>query len=743
MNVCKINDKMTKKEKVIKLSRALEQLKQEFVGLDSIIDEIGKSISIWYITPELLTRPAVVSLWGMTGTGKSSVVRRLIEILDLRGTSAFLDCGEYLAEGKNMASDLCDMLSISEESLDSKVDIPTDTIIALDEFQYARTLNEAGEEVTKATLRPIWSLIDTGIISINEYYSWGFSNASAFIDDFSMFVKMKPDAKIEKNCLTQKEDVRILLETLGLIYYNNRYLQTIKDGTANSEVAKLIEGMDLEEEKPISSMEDELLGNNNADKDDPYRPINVLLDEHIRSIIKRLTNCKRTDLAKELLTCSFTAEEYLEKLQAIKKLISVPRELNLSKSLIFIIGNLDEAFGIQGKTNPDFDADVFNEITNEVSIQDIKSALKDRFRAEQIARLGNNLIKYPTLRREHFQIIIEREVNRLVNEFMRISPGMINSIEIDQKFYELLYSEGVYPVQGVRPVFTTINSMITPIFSTILIEKEDEEKDITISVKEDLFNVDKVTISVKFSGKQDRVVEFPLALQLGSLRNPKNRNTRFAAGIHEAGHAVVFSYLTGELPKVINAISVDGGGFCTTYRKDKVRNREDVDNDVMISMAGFLSESHFFSQSKILLGSKSDINQYWDYFKTAVGKCGYFEPVPFTLYEADSSSEIPDGGFDITKTHVRYFNGHETTSELLTVEQAMIRRIQDLQRDTEAIIAKEERLIKEVGIRLGEKGIIRPDEFLSLVKEFGVGIDISTKKKEMSNNYYENKLKGL
>ena len=222
MNVCKINDKMTKKEKVIKLSRALEQLKQEFVGLDSIIDEIGKSISIWYITPELLTRPAVVSLWGMTGTGKSSVVRRLIEILDLRGTSAFLDCGEYLAEGKNMASDLCDMLSISEESLDSKVDIPTDTIIALDEFQYARTLNEAGEEVTKATLRPIWSLIDTGIISINEYYSWGFSNASAFIDDFSMFVKMKPDAKIEKNCLTQKEDVRILLETLGLIYYNKR-----------------------------------------------------------------------------------------------------------------------------------------------------------------------------------------------------------------------------------------------------------------------------------------------------------------------------------------------------------------------------------------------------------------------------------------------------------------------------------------------------------------------------------------
>ena len=45
-----------------------------------------------------------------------------------------------------------------------------------------------------------------------------------------------------------------------------------------------------------------------------------------------------------------------------------------------------------------------------VSISDIKEALKQRFRAEQIARLGNNLIKYPTLKKEHFIKIIKKRI---------------------------------------------------------------------------------------------------------------------------------------------------------------------------------------------------------------------------------------------------------------------------------------------------------------------------------------------
>ena len=48
---------------------------------------------------------------------------------------------------------------------------------------------------------------------------------------------------------------------------------------------------------------------------------------------------------------------------------------------------------------------------------------------------------------------------------------------------ELLYSEGVYPVQGVRPVFTTIGTILTPILSKIFIFLETKENKNEYQVK--------------------------------------------------------------------------------------------------------------------------------------------------------------------------------------------------------------------------------------------------------------------
>ena len=54
------------------------------------------------------------------------------------------------------------------------------------------------------------------------------------------------------------------------------------------------------------------------------------------------------------------------------------KEMNCNRSLIFVLGNLDEAFGVEGDLNPDIDADVFYDKTSSVSITDIKNALKER-----------------------------------------------------------------------------------------------------------------------------------------------------------------------------------------------------------------------------------------------------------------------------------------------------------------------------------------------------------------------------
>ena len=55
-------------DRIQKLKETVKVLKTEFVGLDEIIDKISQSISPWYVTPEIIKRPVVISLWGMTGT---------------------------------------------------------------------------------------------------------------------------------------------------------------------------------------------------------------------------------------------------------------------------------------------------------------------------------------------------------------------------------------------------------------------------------------------------------------------------------------------------------------------------------------------------------------------------------------------------------------------------------------------------------------------------------------------------
>jgi cell division protease FtsH len=99
---------ITREERIKRLSEAVQTLKTEFVGLDTIIDEISESISSWYITPEIISRPVVISLWGMTGTGKSSVVRRLTQLLGLKNSTMFFDCGEYIADSKDISTNICE-----------------------------------------------------------------------------------------------------------------------------------------------------------------------------------------------------------------------------------------------------------------------------------------------------------------------------------------------------------------------------------------------------------------------------------------------------------------------------------------------------------------------------------------------------------------------------------------------------------------------------------------------------------
>ena len=69
-------------EKKALLEGAIKQLKKEFVGIDNVIDQIADAMNSWLYFPEMQEKPVVINLWGLTGIGKTSLVKRLAELID-------------------------------------------------------------------------------------------------------------------------------------------------------------------------------------------------------------------------------------------------------------------------------------------------------------------------------------------------------------------------------------------------------------------------------------------------------------------------------------------------------------------------------------------------------------------------------------------------------------------------------------------------------------------------------------
>lgn len=52
--------KINQRKQVLEAAKAA--LKQHFIGIDKIIDDLMNYIQVWYLMPELLTRPVILNL---------------------------------------------------------------------------------------------------------------------------------------------------------------------------------------------------------------------------------------------------------------------------------------------------------------------------------------------------------------------------------------------------------------------------------------------------------------------------------------------------------------------------------------------------------------------------------------------------------------------------------------------------------------------------------------------------------
>lgn len=711
---------MTREQKISKLNEVKEQLKSSFVGLNDIIDSIISTISPWYVTPEILNRPVVVSLWGMTGTGKTSIVKKLVELLELKEKSIFFDCGRE--SDSNGESSLVEKISeLGGYDEENSIEMPKDMVFVFDEFQYARSISEDGTEIIKPYFRPVWNIIDDGELSVCES-RYSTSWLVGFIEDSANFIDELggKQIKLDKGNLVDPSDIETLEKSsLGYFYFDtNTGLSesccSSYDEVPNKRIYNINNAIRLNSKRLI------------------YRKLNQVSPGFGEKTLNNILSAK-------------TFNEAIDILKEIKKYLIKPKILDLSKSLVFVLGNLDEAFKEHDNLDHDGDADTFADITSQVTVTKIKEALKTRFRAEQIARLGNNLIKYPTLKKSHFEEIIKIETGRVLGEF-KATTGI--DVRLGKSIYELIYSEGVCPTQGVRPVFTTIGMILTPILSDVIILNPNKEE-VLLEVDQDSieasYRVDSCKILIKISNKE--VGEKIINLQLGALRKPQNRKTRFICSVHEVGHAIMKAWCTGKTPTKIISVDSSGGGICYTYDKDRgseIPTRQDILNDIMISLGGYTAEEVIYGKEseQLLLGSGNDIEEAYEIASNAIYNLGFYGPYKFADPQVTNRGDGIPAGIDSqgVTTKVRQVDGGVKSYVKTSIETLM----HELRRQTTVILNGEKKLLANTSIKLAESGVMSGKEFEELISKFGSIQLVEQMNKAIdtqSYQWYENRLK--
>lgn len=535
------------------LENAAAQLKTEFVGLDNIIDEVMNLISPWYLFPEAQMRPTVINLWGMTGTGKTALVHRLVELLSFERSYLHFDMGEFGSKAEyGLKSILYEDLTHFHEK---------EVILCLDEFQFAKSLNENGGEIEQDKLRIIWDLLDSGKFFYNGLPS-------------QHYIKMGYRAyELLNQCILAGVEI-----DNGKVVQNVEAFQEIFKGFTFSYWEKAKGKV-----KPNLLVSDNFTGGLFALTSDRF------------STRYDLTQAIRGMRIEEL--AGFVLESIFQ--EGSLKL------MDLSRSLVFVVGNLDEAFYMSKNINPDISADEFYRDTLKIKIGHIKRALQKRFRNEQIARLGNNHLIYPAFTSEGYRKLIDMQLKR-INGFVEKKFGL--TFEFSEAVKRLIYEEGVFPTQGARPLLTTISNQIESNVSRVVCEIL--EKD--VAVKSLVWDYAEENYLFKYVDEWDRkhdFAQYPVKLRVNLLRKSKNDDRQAYTAVHEAGHAVLAALTTRILPEKVVTRTADSTshGFCQIRMPRDMMTKELLRKEIIISLGGYAAERLVFGEEETSTGVSGDI----------------------------------------------------------------------------------------------------------------------------------------
>jgi hypothetical protein len=520
-------------KKAADLIRIANTLKQEFFGLDDIIDQVIVSINAWYTFPQLIQRPVIINLWGLTGVGKTQLVRRLSHLLGF--SDRFIEVQMDGITSANANSNF--PTTISRVLVESSIEEGKQGILLLDEFQRYRTIDNNKQDVKIERFQDVWMLLSDGM----------------FMSDSSLFKDLE--------------------EMLAYAVYN----EEMRERAAAEPVPN--------GEKPPEKKKHMLY---------PYEAVKfkklLKLSEPVQDIMQ-MAPTRLLEMVSRMANDRIAAQR------------------DYTKLLIFISGNLDEAFHPEDSNDDcDTDADVFHERTKKITIFHIKRALAKRFKSEQIARFGNNHVIYPSLSKEAYQKLIHASCAK----YMTAMQGVTGiEFRLDDASKQVIYQNSVYPVQGTRPVFSSVHK----IFSDGLVQmafwaikRGLTSVDLTIDDKRSML----VGVDANPQSLDPDINEVLVSLDVDIQRKKAGPDFKTLVAVHEAGHALVHALLFLKAPQEvkINASSYAGGYIVpSSDAAHHIQSRVDVLNQLAMLLAGRSAELLVFGPNNVTIGAASDLEK--------------------------------------------------------------------------------------------------------------------------------------
>ncbi len=600
---------MVNKAEIKKKQQHLEFVKQElktyFVGIDNIIDSLIDYIQIWYLMPEVLSRPIIINLWGMTGVGKTDLVRRMVKLLDF--SDRFIEIELSNIDGTSYQTSVSSILSRN------KLNNGKEAIVLFDEIQRFNTKDEDGKALPQTKFTDFWELLSDGKLSKKE-----------------------------------KDD---------LDYYISNYI--FNKG-------------DIKKRK--------LKGEENVDD-------NPLVNWWQSNEIFKMLNIEQPQNQGDELA-EITEAQMLELLIKEKNKKTVHEPIDHSKTLVIISGNLDGAFTMAYETSEtDVDADIFHAFTKKITDVDIKNALTKKFRPEQVARFGNIHLIYHSLRRADFDKLIVNEIAKITK---KTKERFGIKLKVDTSIHALIYRNGVFPVQGVRPLFSTIIDILESnlskfIFTAIMQQANNIHISYDNSAKMILATIGTKKTTIPYVGRIDKI------RQSNEVDNVAN------ISVHESGHAVVYILLTGLSPlQLISKVASSyASGF--TFPHTVYETKETILQKIKIYLAGGIAEELIFGENNASIGRSQDRIEATKLAIEFVRMYGF------------------DSEFQSNYTMDMAYAMDKTVTDV-DVEKMITRLVSD----TRELLSKNLAFLKQLSIDLAAKGKLNPKEIVQVAAKHKV-----------------------